>query len=119
LKLIFSGYNGFCWYLIKVPTPKWRVGGTFSTGCTCGYYLATLVTTFHIQPLRGWRVGGTFSTGCTCGYYLATLVTTFHIQPLRGWRVGGHIFHRLHLWLLSRYARYYVSHSTPTGLALW
>jgi len=31
------------------------LGGTFSTGCTCGYYLATLVTTFHIQPLRGWH----------------------------------------------------------------
>jgi hypothetical protein len=51
----------------------------------------------------------------TWGYYLATRITAFHIQPLRG--LGPCPFlPRFHLGLLSRYANYCVSYSTPSGL---
>ncbi|OQY49168.1 MAG: hypothetical protein B6247_24145 [Candidatus Parabeggiatoa sp. nov. 2] len=43
------------------PLRGWRVGGTFSTGCTCGYE----------NPYRGWGVFFWGSTGCTCGYSLS------------------------------------------------
>jgi hypothetical protein len=66
----------------------------------------------------------TTTTGFTWGYYLAPRVTAFHIISLRSllrfnpFGVGAlqNDFHRFHLWLLSRSARYCVSYSTPFGV---
>jgi hypothetical protein len=74
-------------------------------GFTWGYYLAPLVTAFHIQPLSGLPQ---VSLGAIIS--LRSLLR-FTFNPYRGCP-------RFHLGLLSRSARYCVSHSTPIGVAL-
>jgi hypothetical protein len=78
------------------------------TGFTCGYYLAPLVTAFHIQPLSG--------LGCLMPNPQVSPVA-IHIQPRSGLTRLSR-YHRFHLWLLSRSARYCVSYSTPIGVGV-
>jgi len=109
------------------PLQGWHVGGTFPTGCTCGYSYSTpsgLARCGHIShrlhlwlfifnPFRVGTLGAHFPQvapvaihiqplrGWRVGGTFPTGCTWGYSQPLRGWRVGGHISHRLHLWLFT------------------
>jgi hypothetical protein len=72
--------------LLRFIFNPFRVGALSGhpPGFTWGYYLAPLVTAFHIQPFQGWGPLRPFPR-FHLGYYLALLVTAFHIQPFQGW----------------------------------
>jgi len=108
------------------PLRGWRVGGTFPTGCTCGYSYSTpsgLGRWGHISHrLHLWLfIFNPFRVGTLGAHFPQVAPVAIHIQPLQGWRVvgtfptgctcgysystpsglarWGHISHRLHLWL--------------------
>jgi hypothetical protein len=70
----------------------------------------------HIQPLRGYLAPLVTAFGASGAHLPQVSPVAIHIQPLSGLARWGHIYHRFHLWLLSRVANYYVSHSTPIGV---
>jgi hypothetical protein len=102
-------YGGWLVFFPLVSTVALINAHSTPLGLTLYHNLPRFVSpgAIHIQPFQGWGLLGTFSPGCTWGYSYSTL---------SGLGPTWHLFPRLHLGLLSRYASYYVSYSTLSGL---
>jgi hypothetical protein len=102
-------YGGWLVFFPLVSTVALINAHSTPLGLTLYHNLPRFVSpgAIHIQPFQGWGLLGTFSPGCTWGYSYSTL---------SGVGPTWHLFPRLHLGRLSRYASYYVSYSTLSGL---
>jgi dsRNA-specific ribonuclease len=105
--------------------PTWHLFPRFHLGLlsrVASYYvsystLSGLGPTWHLFPRLhlGLFIFNPFRVGAYLAPFPQVSPGAIHIQPLWGWGPSS-VIPRLHLGLLSRYASYYVSYSTLSGL---